>query len=163
MVAKPYMLTDEGLGRLSEELKELKTAGRERLAERLSQALEDGPDDDFIDNAELEAARNDQAFLEGRIEKLELILSNYSLINDSKVVKSRVSIGAYVTIVEEGFDEKETYHLVGAAEADPVDGRISNESPLGLELLGKKKGETVQIKAPNGSISFQIVKIKYLD
>lgn len=161
MVAKPYMLTAEGLERLSIELEELKTTGRERLAERLAQALEDGPDDDFVDNAELEAARNEQSFLEGRIEKLEAILSNYSLISDAKVVKSRISIGAYVTIVEEGFDEKETYHIVGAAEADPVDGRISDESPLGQALLGKKKGEMVEIQAPNGPISFEIVKIKY--
>ena len=161
MVAKPYMLTEEGLGRLSEELEELKTTGREKLAERLAMALEDGQDDDFVDNAELEAARNEQSFLEGRIEKLESILSNYSLISEAKIIKSRVSIGAYVTIVEEGFDEKETYHLVGAAEADPVEGRISNESPLGQALLGKKKGEMVEIEAPNGSIAFQIVKIKY--
>lgn len=131
------------------------------MAERLTQALEDGPDDDFVDNAELEAARNEQSFLEGRIERLEEILNNYSLISESKIIKSRVSLGAFVTIVEEGYDEKETYHLVGAAEADPVDGRISNESPLGIELLGKKKGESVVISAPNGPITFNIVKIKY--
>ena len=161
MVAKPNLLTEEGLERLTAELEELKTTGRERLAERLTQALEDGPDDDFVDNAELEAARNEQSFLEGRIERLEEILNNYSLISESKIIKSRVSLGAFVTIVEEGYDEKETYHLVGAAEADPVDGRISNESPLGIELLGKKKGESVVISAPNGPITFNIVKIKY--
>ncbi|MEM9775011.1 MAG: transcription elongation factor GreA [Chloroflexota bacterium] len=161
MVTKPYMLTEEGLERLSEELEELKTTGRERLAERLAMALEDGQDDDFVDNAELEAARNEQSFLEGRIEQLEVILSNYSLISEAKIIKSRVSIGAYVTIQEEGDDLKETYHLVGAAEADPVEGRISDESPLGQALLGKKKGESVEIEAPNGTIGFKIVKIKY--
>ena len=161
MVAKPHLLTEEGLERLTLELDELKTVGRERLAERLAMALEDGQDDDFVDNAELEAARNEQSFLEGRIELLEEILNNYSLISDEKIIKSRVSLGAFVTIQEEGFDEKETYHLVGAAEADPVDGRISNESPLGIALLGKKKGESVEIDAPNGSITFKIVKIKY--
>ncbi|MDJ0753141.1 MAG: transcription elongation factor GreA [Ardenticatenaceae bacterium] len=161
MVKKPYMLTEDGLERLRAELEKHRTEGRERLAERLHRALEDGQDDDFIDNAELEAARNEQSFLEGRIQELESILSDYQLISEVEVDKSRISIGAKVTIVEEGFDDDETYHLVGAAEADPVEGRISNESPLGRELLGKKKGQKVTIMAPRGEIAFKIKKIQY--
>lgn len=161
MVKKPYMLTEEGLERLRAELEKHRTEGRERLAERLHRALEDGQDDDFIDNAELEAARNEQSFLEGRIQELESILSDFQLISEVEVDKSRISIGAKVTIVEEGFDDDETYHLVGAAEADPVEGRISNESPLGRELLGKKKGQKVTIMAPRGEIAFKIKKIQY--
>ena len=161
MVKKPYLLTEEGYERLSAELKTLRTDGRERLAERLQLALEDGQDDDFVDNAELEAARNEQSFLEGRIQELEEILNHYQLISETEIVKSKVSIGAYVTVREDGYDEDETYHLVGPAEADPVEGRISNESPLGKALIGKKKGQEVEIETPNGHISFKVIKIKY--
>ena len=162
MLNQPYLLTEDGVNRLSDELTKLKTEGRERLAERLQRALEDGQDDDFVDNAELDAARHEQSFLEGRIQELETILANYKLIGDLDVKKSIIGVGAKITVVELGFeDEEETYHLVGPAEADPVEGRISNESPLGKALLGKKKGQTVTISAPNGEIEFKIIKIKY--
>jgi len=161
-MVKPYLLTKDGVQRLSNELDNLKTEGRERLAERLQQALEDGQDDDFVDNAELDAARHEQSFLEGRIQELEAILGNYQLIGELTVKKSVIGIAAQVTVVEVGYeDEEETYHLVGPAEADPVDGRISNESPLGKALLGKKKGQSVTISAPNGETEFKIIKIKY--
>ena len=131
-------------------------------AERLQRALEDGQDDEFVDNAELDTARHEQAFLEGRIQKLNTILNNYQLIDELKVKKSIISVGAKVTVVETGFeDEEEIYHLVGPAEADPVDGRISNESPLGKALLGKKKGQSVTINAPNGEVEFKVIKISY--
>ena len=158
---KPYLLTNEGLNRLSEELHQLKTKGREKLAERLHSALQDGQDDDFVDNAELEAARHDQSFLESRILDLEGILSNYELIDDMKVKKGVVNLGARVTVVEDGFDEEEVYQIVGPAEANPIEGRISNESPLGQALLGTKKGDVVKISAPNGDIAFRVKKIKY--
>ena len=161
MVKKPYLLTKEGLERLTAELHQLRTEGRERLAERLHMALQDGQDDDFIDNAELEAARHEQSFLEGRIQELEKILSNYELIGQHAIDKDKVGIGARVTVSEVGLDEEETYFLVGPAEADPVEGRISNESPLGRALIGQKKGEVVAIQAPNGKIEFKIIKIAY--
>ncbi len=161
MVKKPYLLTRDGLERLTAELNQLRTEGRERLAERLHQALEDGQDDDFIDNAELEAARHEQSFLEGRIQELETILSNYELIGNAAVDKSKVGIGARITVKELGEEEEETYFLVGPAEADPVEGRISNESPLGRSLLGRKIGDTVTVQAPRGSIDFKVVKIEY--
>lgn len=161
MKSKPYLLTSEGLERLTNKLHELKTTGREKLAERLHQAFQDGQDDDFVDNAELEAARHEQSIMEGQIQDLEAILSNYQLIDDLEVDKHSVNIGARVTVIEDGFDEEEVYQLVGAAEADPIEGRISNESPLGRSLLGSKIGDIVRVSAPNGLIEFRVKKIEY--
>ena len=158
--SKPYLLTQDGLERLTAELEEMRTVGREKVAERLHRAFQDGQDDDFVDNAELEAARNDQSFLEGKIKELEDILKNYQIIDDLGEKSDFVRVGSYVTVSEDGFDENERYHLVGAAEADPGNGRISNESPLGKALLGAKVGETVRINAPNGVIEFEVVKIE---
>ncbi len=157
---KPHLLTEDGLRKLTEELHRLRTEGREEVAERLHRAFEDGQDDDFVDNAELEAARNAQSFLEGRIQELEEILNNYQLITDTNGKTDTVRVGSKVTVVEEGSDDEERYHLVGAAEADPVEGRISNESPLGKALLGAKVGQTVQVNAPNGIITFEVKKIE---
>ena len=135
---KPHLLTEDGLVRLTAELERLRTDGRERLAERLNRAFDDGQDDEFVDNAELEAARHEQSFLEGRIIELEGILNNYEIIDRSNNKANTVQIGDWVTVKEVGEDEEERYMLVGAAEADPVEGRISNESPLGIALLGAK-------------------------
>ncbi|MFZ1396318.1 MAG: transcription elongation factor GreA [Candidatus Promineifilaceae bacterium] len=156
---KPHLLTQEGLHKLTNELEQLRTEGREKVADRLHRAFQDGQDDDFVENAELEAARNEQAFLEGRIQELEDILKNYKIIDDQGGPHDSVRVGDWVTVSEEGFDDDERYHLVGAAEADPAAGRISNESPLGVALLGKKVGEVVRVNAPNGVIEFRVVKI----
>lgn len=156
---KPHLLTKEGLQRIKGELERLRTDGRERIAARLESAFADGQDDEFVDNAELEAARHEQSFLEGRIRELEEILGNYQLIEENGP-RDTVTVGNWVTVVEEDSDEEERYHLVGAAEADPAAGRISNESPLGKSLLGAKKGDTVTVNAPNGVINFRIAKIE---
>jgi transcription elongation factor GreA len=144
---------------LKQELNELRTTGRQRIAERLENAFADGQDDEFVDNAELEAARNEQSFLEGRILELEEILGNYQLIEENGP-HERVRVGDRITVVEEDYDEAERYHLVGAAEADPAAGRISNESPLGKALLGSRVGDVVSVHAPNGIINFRITKIE---
>ncbi|MBE2199624.1 MAG: transcription elongation factor GreA [Anaerolinea sp.] len=157
---KPHLLTPEGLVKLTQEYEHLTTKGREEVAERLHHAFEDGQDDDFVDNAELEAARNAQSFLEGRIQELEDILNHYKLIEDDGKTPEFVRVGDWITVIEVGYDEEERYHLVGAAEANPVDGRISNESPLGKALLGVKKGDIVRINAPRGVTEFQVVKIE---
>ncbi len=157
---KPHLITSEGLEKLTNELEHLQTAGREEVADRLHRAHEDGQDADFVDNAELEAARNAQSFLEGRIQELEEILKNYQIIDNNDEPHEHVRVGDFVTVSEEGYDENERYHLVGAAEADPSEGRISNESPLGQALLGSKVGDKVTINAPNGLIEFQVVKIE---
>ena len=156
---KPHLLTREGLDKLTNELEQLRTEGREKVADRLHRAFQDGQDDDFVENAELEAARNEQAFLLGRIQELEDILKNYQIIDDNGGPHDAVRVGDWVTVSEEGFDDDERYHLVGAAEADPANGRISNESPLGVALLGKKVGEIVRVNAPNGVLEFRVVKI----
>lgn len=159
MTNKPHLLTEQGLDRLTKELDHLRTVGREEVAERLHRAFEDGQDDDFIDNAELEAARNAQSFLEGRIKELEEILKNYQIIDDNGEPHDFVRVGDWVTVSEDGEEAEERYHLVGAAEADPVEGRISNESPLGKALLGAKVGDVVRVNAPRGVIEFRVVKI----
>lgn len=157
---KPHLLTKEGLKRLTAELERLRTTGREEVADRLYNAFQDGQDDDFVENAELEAARNELSFLEGRIQELEDILKNYQIISETNGPHDAVRVGDWVTVVEEGYDEEERYHLVGAAEADPAAGRISNESPLGKSLLGTKVGETVRVSAPNGILHFRVVSIE---
>jgi len=157
---KKHLLTPEGLQKIQVELEFLSTTKRTEVAERLTVALNDGQDDEFVDNAELDSARADQAFLEGRILEIQEVLRYYELI---EAVSSTdvVQIGSFVTIIEEDDDEAEDerYHLVGAAEADPRNGRISNESPLGKELLGQKVGDVVSIEAPVGIVSFTIVSI----
>ncbi len=158
---KPSLLTTEGLEKLTVEVEYLRTTKRAEVAERLHNAYEDGQDADFVDNAELEAARNDHAFLEGRIREIEDVLKNYQIIgNNNSKPRDFVRVGDTVTIREGGYDEDETYHLVGAAEADPANGRISNESPLGKALQGAKVDEVVTINAPNGLIEFRIIDIK---
>ncbi len=160
MKIKPHLLTPEGLQKLTIELENLRTKGREEVAERLQRAFEDGQDDDFVDNAELEAARNAQSFLEGRIKELEDILKNYQIIDDNGEPHDFVRVGDWVTVAENGYDEEERYHLVGAAEANPAEGRISNESPLGKALLGAKVGQTVKVNAPRGLLEFRVIKVE---
>ena len=157
---KPTLLTVEGLDRLTKELEHLRTKGREEVAERLHRAFEDGQDDDFVDNAELEAARNEQSFLEGRIQDLEDILNNYQLIDEDMAPHDRVKLGGWITVTEVGSTEEERYQLVGALEADPVEGRISNESPLGKVLLGVKVGDVVRVNAPRGVTEFKVLRVE---
>ncbi|MCP5097641.1 MAG: transcription elongation factor GreA [Chloroflexi bacterium] len=157
---KPHLITEDGLVRLKADLEQMQTSGREKVAERLHQAFQDGQDDDFVDNAELEAARNAQAFLEGRIIELEDIIKNHQIIEENNDGIGFIRVGSRIVVSENGYDEQEKYHLVGAAEADPVEGRISNESPLGQALLGAKVGDIVRVNAPNGVLEFEVVKIE---
>jgi len=159
ILLKQHLLTAEGLEKLTREYKQLSTVGREEVADRLHNAFEDGQDDDFVENAELEAARNELAFLEARIIELEDILGNYELIKADNGPHDEIHVGDTVTVVEVGTSEKERYQLVGAAEANPAEGKISNESPLGQALLGSTKGSKVTVKAPRGDIIFKVVKI----
>ena len=156
---KPHLLTGNGLKKLTEELSYLTTIGRESVADRLHNAFDDGQDDEFVENAELEAARNELSFMEGRIQELEDILNNYQLINENSGPHETVRVGDWVTVKENGTVDEERYHLVGPAEADPIAGRISHESPLGKALLGGKIGAEVSVNAPNGLLHFQIVGI----
>jgi transcription elongation factor GreA len=147
-------LTREGFERLQQELDYLRSTKRIEVAERLRDALEDG---ELIENAELEAAKNEQSFVEGRIKELEILLSNAHLIEET-TKSDNVQVGSKVEIQEEGMDP-EQYVIVGAAEADPRLGRISNESPLGKALLNHKAGDRVKVEAPGGEFEIEILSI----
>lgn len=152
-----HYLTAEGAERLKNELEYLKGPGREQLAAKLRAAIQMG---DLSENADYIQAKEEQAFLEGRIQELQVILSNVQIIQEKVNTRGVVDIGSHVTITEEGFDDEETYHIVGPKEADPTRSRISHESPIGRALLGHKVGETVTAETPNGSVRFKILKIE---
>lgn len=151
----PSYLTPEGYKRLKEELEFLQTVKRREVAERLREAMEGAGD--LIDNAEYEAAKNEQAFVEGRIQELTQMLANARVIDQRH--HSVVELGARVTIQEEGY-EPETFLIVGPAEANPREGRISDQSPLGKALLGHKAGDTVTVKAPDGEFIVHVLKVE---
>ncbi len=156
MSQKEVYITADGLTKLKEELEHLRGERRQEVALRLREAIQGG--DELIDNAEYEAAKNEQAFVEGRILELERMLAKAQIIEHNKKADN-VEIGATVTI-KEGNKKPETFTIVGAAEADPKEGLISNESPLGSALLTKQVGDVVEVEAPDGVIRFKVVKIK---
>ena len=156
MTDKPVYLTREGRDRFQQELKELIEIKRPQVAERIKQAKELG---DLSENAEYDAAKQEQAFIEGRIRELQYSLNNAQLIEDSNGSKE-VRIGSTVTVCEDDGTKAE-YMIVGTSEASPRNGKISNESPLGLALLGKHVGQTVPVQMPDGeSYTLKIVNIK---
>ena len=148
-------LTRDGYAKLQDELDTLRTKKREEIAQRLHEAMEGG---ELIENAEYEAAKNEQAFVEGRIKELDLLLATAKVIDETAPHGSTAQVGSVVTIQEDG-EKPETYTIVGAAEANPSAGRISNESPLGKALINKKSGDKVQVDAPQGAFTVQIVKV----
>ena len=149
-------LTKVGFQKLQEELDFLRTAKRQEIAERLHEAMEGG---ELIENAEYEAAKNEQAFVEGRIQELEIILAAAHLIDESSSHQdpTLVQVGDTVTIQEEE-GEPEEYTIVGAAEADPRSGKISNESPLGKALLNHHPGDVISVDAPGGAFKVKVLK-----
>ena len=151
-----HYLTADGAERLRQELQRLTTVERNALAKRLRSAIQEG---DLSENADYSKAKEDQAFLEGRIQELEYLLKNATIVEASKNGYDQVEVGARVTVREEDF-EPETFMLVGAKEADPSQGKISNESPVGRALLGKRVGDTVPVETPAGSFVFKIIKIE---
>ncbi len=149
-------LTPEGAEELRRELDTLINVRRPELTQKLKEAVADG---DLKENANYHDAREQQSFLEGRIQYLENILRSAVIISHNGG-SDEVRVGSAVTIVEDGMDEPETYYIVGAAEANPREGKISHESPIGAALLGKKKGSKVTVKTPGGEIIFKIKQIK---
>ena len=149
-------LTPEGFQALEKELAFLTTVRRQEVAARLHNALSEG---EFIENAELEEARREQAFLEGRIIELEEQLRKAQIISRTEDNDGTVRLGDTVVVREDGVDTDEEYRMVGSAEADPRKGRISNESPLGHALIGKHVGELAVVRAPDGDIVFKIISI----
>ena len=152
MVTVSY-LTQEGLGKLKEELKSLVKVKRPELAQRIKSARDMG---DISENSEYDAAREEQAFIEGRISELEEIVKNAVVSSNS--VKGIVSVGSKVTVHIDG--DKEIFHIVGAPEANPAEKKISHESPLGSALLGKKAGDKFEVEAPVGKLNYVILKIE---
>lgn len=156
MVNKEVVLTYEGLQKLEQELEFLKAVKRREIAERIKQALSFG---DISENSEYDEAKNEQAHVEGRIAQLETMLKNAKVIDEDDVKTDVVSVGSKVRVLDVEFNEEVEYYIVGSTEADPSRYRISNESPVGMALLGKKKGSTVEVSVPDGVIKFKILGI----
>jgi transcription elongation factor GreA len=152
----PSFLTRSGYEQLKQDLEHLRTVKRQEVAERLHEAIEGG---ELIEDAEYEAAKNEQAFVEGRIQELEMLLANARIIEEAHGKMDIVQVAATVTVQEEG-QEPEEYTIVGPAEANPRKGRISNESPLGRALLDHKAGDRVRVDAPGGSFFVTILKVE---
>ena len=155
MVHKETYLTGEGLVKLETELEHLRSVSRQEVAQRFQQAKELGG---TVDNAEYEVAKNEQAFIEGRILTLENMMKNAVLIPDDRKPSGKVEVGSEVTI-KDSAGKEHTYTIVGSSEADPSQGKISNESPVGQALLGRKKGQQAKVQTPSGSIKYTVVKI----
>lgn len=155
-MSEVHYLTAEGAEKLKTELEYLKGPARDQLAQRLRAAIQLG---DLSENADYITAKEDQGFLEGRIQELTQILSNVQIIDERKIDRDVVDIGSHVTIQEDDY-EPELYYIVGPKEADPRNARISHESPIGRALIGHRVGETVAAETPNGTIRFKIIKIE---
>ena len=155
-MSNEVFLTAEGEKNLRMELNRLTTVDRTALAARLRDAIQMG---DLSENADYKKAKEDQGFLEGRIQELEYILRNASIIDESSRTNDSVSIGKVITIQEEGFPP-EIYHLVGATEADPQKGKISHESPIGRAIIDHRVGDIVEVITPGGVLRFKILKIE---
>ena len=150
---KPTYLSKDGLEKLRSELDEMVSVKRPEVANRIHDAKEHG---DLSENAEYEDAKNEQAFVEGRIQTLEALIKNATIIDENHST-DHVQIGS--TVAVESPDGKETFTIVGSTEAKPAEGRISNESPVGRALLGKKKGEKVLVRVPAGDFTYKIIAI----
>ena len=155
-MAKTIKITDEGLKKLQEELETLKTEGRADIAEKIKIARGYG---DLSENSEYDEAKNEQAKLEARIVEIEAMLKNVEIIEDIKGKAKTVVIGVKVKVIDEEFGEEEEYRVVGSTEANSREGKISDESPMGKALLGKKIGDEVTVEAPGGVFKVKILEI----
>ncbi|HEY2494445.1 MAG TPA: transcription elongation factor GreA [Paenibacillus sp.] len=151
------ILTEEGLAKLEHELKDLKTVKRKELAERLKLAISYG---DLKENSEYHSAKNDQSFMETRIMILEKMITKAQVVSADSLNLSKVSIGCIVVLNDIEYSEKIEYRIVGTAEADVLDNKISYESPLGKELLGKEVGNIISVNAPMGVLKYELLEIK---
>ncbi|WP_026883608.1 transcription elongation factor GreA [Clostridium akagii] len=154
--AKKYVMTYEGVKKLEDELSFLKTTKRKEVTAKIKVALSFG---DLSENSEYDEAKNDQAFLEGRIIQLENMLKNASIVDESEIPKDIINIGSLVKVKDFEFDEEIEFLIVGSAEADPIANKISNESPVGSALMGKKVGKIVEVQVPDGINKYEILSI----
>ena len=154
---KKFVMTYEGVKKLENELEYLKTVKRKEITEKIKVALGYG---DLSENSEYDEAKNDQAFTEGRIIQLENMLKNAVVVDESEIPKDKVSVGSIVKVMDYEFDEEVEYTIVGSAEADPMNFKISNESPVGSALIGKKVGDVVEVAVPSGVSKFEVLEIR---
>ena len=157
MPEKQIILTAEGLKKIEQKLDHLKSVRRREVAERIKQAIEFG---DISENSEYEDAKNEQAFIEGEILTLEKMLRNAKLIDEDEISADVVTIGSTVKLKDLEFGDMLEYTIVGSAEADPTESRISNESPVGEAILGRKVGSIVEVNVPAGTLKYEIMDIK---
>ena len=157
MVEKQELLTQEGYNKLEEELEYLKAVKRKEVAQKIKEAREQG---DLSENAEYDAAKDEQAKLEEQILKLDEKLRKAVIIDESQIDLNIVTVGSIVKVFDFDFDEEVEYVIVGSAEADPFEGKISNESPVGKALLGARVGETVEVQVPDGVSKFKVLEIR---
>ncbi|WP_404292359.1 transcription elongation factor GreA [Cytobacillus kochii] len=153
---KVFPMTQEGKAKLEQELENLKTVKRKEVVERIKIARSFG---DLSENSEYDSAKEEQAFVEGRITTLENMIRNAKIITEDEMKGDAVSLGSTVTFIELPDGEEETYSIVGSAEADPFEGKISNDSPIAKSLIGKKVGEEVSVQTPGGEMSVKITSI----
>jgi len=157
MVEKKNILTYEGLRKLEEELHDLKVNKRREVAQKIKEAREQG---DLSENAEYDAAKDEQRDIEARIEEIDKILRNAEVVVEDEVDVDVINIGCKVKIYDVEYDEELEYKIVGSAEANSLKGRISNESPLGKALLGKRAGDVVNVETQTGTIQYKILEIQ---
>ncbi|GEL77505.1 transcription elongation factor GreA [Tenuibacillus multivorans] len=153
---KSYYMTEEGLEKLQQELEELKTVRRPEVVERIKVARSFG---DLSENSEYDAAKDEQAFVESRVAQVEQMIRNAVIIENNQESSDIVQLGKHVKFIELPDGDEEEYQIVGSAEADPFEGRISNDSPMAQSLLGKKVGEQVSVQTPGGEIEVKIVEV----
>ena len=156
MAGKKYVLKETGRDKLINELEELKTVTRKENAERIKVALSFG---DLSENSEYDEAKNQQAKDEARIIEIEEILKNATVLNESDLNTNAVTIGSKVRLLDTEYDEEVEYHIVGSTEAEPMMGKISDESPVGKALLGHMVGDNVEVEAPDGILVLKILEI----
>lgn len=156
MEAKKNLLTREGLKKYEDELHELKVIRRKEVAQKIKEAREQG---DLSENAEYDAAKDEQRDIEAQIVELENILKNAEIIQDNDKSKDKIKMESVVKLHDVEYDEDIEYTIVGSSEADSLNNKISNESPLGAALIGKKVGDTVKIEAPVGEIEYKIISV----
>ena len=157
MESKKNILTYEGLRKYEDELHELKVIKRKEVAQKIKEAREQG---DLSENAEYDAAKDEQRDIETEIAELEAILANCEVIQDNDKNKDKIKMESVVVLHDVEFDEDIEYTIVGSSEADSLNNKISNESPLGAALIGKKKGDTIKVEAPAGEIEYTVVSVK---
>ena len=153
---KQTILTDEVLKKLEEELEQLKTVTRKEVADKIKVALSFG---DLSENSEYDEAKNEQALVESRIVQIEAMLKNVKILDEDELTNDIVSVGSKIKLFDKEFDEEVDYQIVGSTEADPMSGRISDESPVGQSLLGHKVGDVVEVETPGGGCLYEVLEI----